>query len=513
VFSRKSDAPEHPDLVVSRTPGEPKTRIFGVVKGINPPLNILVHSDDINTLERAVKERVFFVVKDGEFVAPPLPKDDAVFFKRLLPFSEAIRTHLPRTAPMTAANFAGMYQGRKARVYGDAVESLQRDDFTVKDAHIKVFVKLEKVNFTAKPDAVPRVISPRDPRFNVKVGRYLRQIEDRLYGSIAKVYGDKTVIKGLNALESAAIIKSKWDYFDDPVAVGLDASRFDQHVSQSALRWEHRVYEQCFPIKKHKEELQRLLSLQLVNHCKGFCLDGKLQYTAKGGRMSGDMNTGLGNCLLMCAMIYSYAADILVNIKLANNGDDCVVFMERSDLEKFVRGVDKFFVELGFTMVVEAPVFHLEHVSFCQTQPVCSGIKGEYIMVRDPRIAVAKDCVSTTWYPTPVLRRGWLHAVGVGGLALTGGIPVLQEFYLAMARGGKYSAKVANPVSWGVKQLGKGMNRPYTQPTAETRASFWLAFGITPEQQLASELLYSKAVVQDGGSVEETRHLLPFYNY
>lgn len=513
MLSRKSDAPEHPDLEVTRFPGDPKTRTFGIVRGINPPLDILVHSDDINTLERAVKERVFFVKRDGEFRTPPRPKSDEDFENRLLPFRVAIQRFLPKTAPMTAVQFAGTYRGRKAKIYGDAVESLCRDDFTVKDSHIKVFVKLEKTNFTAKPDAVPRVISPRDPRFNVKLGRYLRQVEDRLYAAIAKVFGDKTVIKGVNATESARLIKDKWDSFSNPCAVGLDAERFDQHVSRSALRWEHGIYVDSFKCRKHKNELSSLLKMQLHNTCRGYCSDGKLKYKVVGGRMSGDMNTGLGNCLLMCAMIYSYARHIDVNIKLANNGDDCVVFMETKDQQRFTEGVNDYFLQLGFSMQVEEPVYQLEHVVFCQTQPVCSGVVGEYIMVRDPRLAVAKDCVSTTWYTTRKLQQGWLHAVGMGGLAMAGGIPVLQEFYNCLAKAGRHYKKVGDVQSWGVRSLGIGMTRSYTAISDASRVSFWEAFGITPEQQIKSEAIYRNATVsvEDGENPPEC--LLPFHPY
>lgn len=513
MLSRASDAPQHPDLVVKRRPGDPKIRKFGVITGINPPLEILVHSDDINTLERAVKERVFFVKNDGEFSAPPRPRDDESFFQHLLPFREAIHRFLPKTAPMTASQFAGLYTGRKKKIYEDAVESLCRNALTEEDSHIKVFVKLEKTNFTAKPDAVPRVISPRDPRYNVEVGRYLRSVEERLYVAIAKVYGDKTVVKGVNALESARIIKGKWDHFDDPCAVGLDAKRFDQHVSQSALRWEHGVYVDSFRCKDHRRRLSRLLEMQLKNTCRGYCTDGKLKYTVEGGRMSGDMNTGLGNCLLMCAMIYSYSKHLGVEVKLANNGDDCVVFMEKRDLQRFMAEVDVYFLDLGFSMEVEKPVFEFEHIVFCQTQPVCSGVVGEYMMVRDPRVALAKDCVSSTWYPAPRQRLGWMDAVGMGGMAMCGGIPLFQEFYARLIKDGKFDRKITIVQSWGVRALGKDMVRSYSAITDATRASFYLAFGVTPEEQIETERFYKMSTIKLDDGIAVPPSLLPFFPY
>jgi len=468
------------------------------VSGISPPMDLRGFNNDINTLERAVKERVFYVKEGDAFVEPPRPlpghfeQQLGLVLKRLSPL-------LPRTAPLKRADFVDTFRGRKRKVYDDALRSLFEREFTVKDAHVKVFVKYEKTDFTRKADPVPRVISPRSPRYNIEVGRFLRPIEERVFDSLADLFGHPTVFKGMNAARSGRVLWEKWNHFRDPVALGLDASRFDQHVSVEALRWEHMVYLLCFPCRRDRRRLARLLAMQLRNRCAGWVADGELSYVTEGGRMSGDMNTSLGNCVLMCSMLYAYAASRRVEIRLANNGDDCVVFMESRDLTKFMNGLGGWFRAMGFTMAVEDPCYQFEEIEFCQTHPVWVGPEpSSWITVRHPKWGIAKDTMCIHNYWEPAMFRGWLHAVGTGGMAMTGQIPVFQEFYQTYLRYGKFRSTVESGQSWGVRQLSKGMVRQYGPISPLVRASFYWAFGVTPDEQVVLEDFYRSVVLGDG---------------
>ena len=175
--------------------------------------------------------------------------------------------------------------------------------------------------------------------------------------------------------------------FADPVAVGLDAKKFDMHVSAQALMFEHNLYNEVF----HSKKLKRLLMWQIRNKGKAYTQDGELSYEILGTRSSGDLNTALGNCYLMCAMIWSLAHSLSIKIQLANNGDDCVVVMEREDVECFVHAVPEFFSRLGFRMKIEQPVDCFECIEFCQTNPVFNG--ASYTMVRNPRTCLVKDAM------------------------------------------------------------------------------------------------------------------------
>lgn len=493
-FSPRSAAPDHPSLAVRKFPGQARrARQIHVIEHLAPDNTACVYNPDICTLERGIKERVYYVKSGGGWALAPLPVPK-LFSKRLRSFEGLLGKHLPSTTPVSRQEFVDMYQGRRHVVYQAALDSLMTIGVSKRDAKVKAFVKAEK----GKLGSAPRVIQPRDPRYNIEVGKYLKPTEERMYKAIARVYGDRTVMKGLNARGVASNMLRKWNNFSKPVAVGLDASRFDQHVSVDALKWEHKQWIKCFRNPDHKRELTKLLSWQLRSKGVGYCKDGKLKYSVEGKRMSGDMNTGSGNCLLMCAMIYAYSEHKNVRVKLANNGDDCVVFMESKDYTRFSDGLQQWFLELGFSMTVEPPVYDFERIEFCQAKPIFDGT--EYTMVRNIRAFTKDACVLVPIESTKTLA-SWLGAVGDAGMSLTGGIPIWQEFYSVMQRSAgdassprrRSGAKFLNQSAFetGMMMSAKGMSRVYGEVSARARYSFWLAFGIIPDHQVALEIQYS----------------------
>jgi len=485
-------------LQIDAAVGCPKHRNFVRVSLVSPDLEIVPFDHRLTTLERAVKERVM-VVKDASsvtgFAAPPKPAD-GFFCAKLGEFRAALDQFLPKTAPFTHKQFVDTYKGRKKETYVKALAELNEGyGDAKKDSAVHVFIKNEKTDRTTKSDPVPRVISPRQPRYNLMVGRYIKRIEHKIFKSIGKLFEHPTVIKGYDIHDSARLLREKWDKFDDPVAVGIDASRFDQHVSQDALKFEHEIYTACFPSKRDKFKLDKLLGFQLQNRCTGYTPDGQIKYTTDGTRMSGDMNTSLGNCVLMCGMIWQYLLDRGVKGQLANNGDDCVVFMERKDLARFETGLDGWFRDMGFNMVVEAPVYEFGHIEFCQTKPVFDG--QTWVMCRNPAIAIAKDSVMLSAYQSAGKFMGWLDAVGTGGLAMTGGLPVFQSFYGMYVRSGLKRAVPDNLLSWNMAQhLKHGVCRKVGSITPEARSSFYDSFGYTPDEQMELERYYDDMFVR-----------------
>lgn len=485
---------------MKRLLGVTKVRQCMRVGDVSPNIAIVPFNNDISTLERAVKERVFFVKDGAGFARPPKPLA-GMFGSRLEASTALLKPFLPSTAPISHQQFVDACPSRKRKVYEKALEEIQVGGLDLKrDSKVKVFVKYEKTDRTSKKDPVPRVISPRDPKFNIAIGRYLKPIEERIFKAIGKLYGHPTVMKGMDTDRVAAVLKEKWDMFDKPVAIGLDASRFDQHVSKEALQYEHSVYELCFPSKKHRRKLRNLLKCQLENHCHGFTEDGKLEYVTDGGRMSGDMNTSLGNCILMCMMVHAYGKSRGVKIQLANNGDDCVVVLEQRDLSKFSQGLFEWFLEMGFNMTIEPPAYEFEHIEFCQCRPVFDG--RIYTMCRNPITAIAKDSVYLKHPDQHVTYPAWLHAVGTGGLALAGGMPIFDSFYRCYLRSASekwYSSRkkryhtlgrVDDSLPWFMREMGITGRRVSCAPTPKSRLSFWLAWGVTPDEQIALEKYY-----------------------
>ena len=471
-------------MVITRTGVNPPTRTVFSLRGVTSGLRMGVHNSSLTNLRRGLMERVFHVERAGSLALPPRPIP-GLFSERLGGFAQRLHRYLPRATPVGQDEFLDFYTGRKRAQYAAAVESLGSKPVTRRDAYLSTFIKAEKINFDAKPDPAPRVIQPRSPRYNVEVGRFLKPLEHQVYHAVDKVWGGPTVMKGYNLEQQARHLRDMWDEFEDPVAVGLDASRFDQHVSEDALRWEHSIYEACFR-GADRLALRRLLKWQI--HNKGFGRikgEGWVKYEVTGCRMSGDMNTALGNCLLMSAMVWAFIG-CRVRCRLANNGDDCVVILNRKDLPA-MEGLAKWFEELGFTMKVEAPVRRFEEIVFCQTQPVW--VEDRWLMVRDPYVGLDKDITTVHPLQNEVAARKWLGAIGEGGLAVAGGVPIAQELYALLSRHG-LASKIRES-TWmsdsGFMRLAGKMQRGYMPISAATRYSFYLAFGILPDMQVAVE--------------------------
>lgn len=448
-----------------------------------------VHTNSLENLTRGIVERVFYVVRDGELKPAPKPKADV--FSRL----SSIRTRLLRATRPTPIvereDYPALYVGRKRGVYQRALDSLSVRGVNSKDAYVSTFVKAEKINFTAKPDPPPRVIQPRSPRYNLEVGRYLKLFEAELCKGFCRVFGYDVILKGKNADGVGEALAANWGAFRYPVALGLDATRFDQHVSYEALQWEHSVYNSVF----NSKDLAKLLKWQLINRGIARVPGHRVDYTIRGCRMSGDINTGMGNCLLMSSMVLSYCEHIGVKVRLANNGDDCVLFMESEDLPRVQAGISSWMLDYGFTLTFDEPVFELERVIFCQSQPV--QLSTGWRMVRDPRIAMSKDCISLLSWDDETSFGIWARAIGDCGMQLTSGVPVWHAWYKRLVDiGGPHRDGAAEYIrDSGLGYMARGVLSGAVD--ARARVSFYKAFGILPDLQEALELEYSSSAVID----------------
>lgn len=424
-----------------------------------------------------------------------------------LKFRELVTGRCPSTAPIAWGKYPEYYSGRKRQIYEAANEVNLRECVERGQSGVKVFTKLEKLNFTSKEDPDPRIIQPRDPRYNIAVGRFIKHMEGPLCKAVGKVFGHTTITKGLNASQAGSVIYEKWCMFKDPVAVGLDASRFDQHTALAALMYEHGFYIKLLSSRRNRKRLAKLLSWQLVNTGKAFFGDMVVKYQTLGSRGSGDVNTGMGNCLLACALIWCYLQEKGINGSLVNNGDDCVVFMERSDLASFSHGLLEWFSDYGYTMEVEAPVDRLERVVFCQASPVYDG--SGWRMVRDPRTSMSKDAMCLIPLYSETSFATWLEGVGMCGEKLAGDMPVLGAYYRSMIRSANQITPRRNRLNehllndTGMRRLAEGMTHIYKEPTQAARESFHAAFGVLPDVQVEIEQHYNSIRIQYGTDVSD----------
>jgi len=463
-----------------------------------------VHNANFENLARGIFERLFFVTLGGVTQRPPLPHPE-VYAREMDYISASIIKATPKTVPFTRNEFCEQYTARQRTRYEAAAYSLTITPVCKKDAVCSTFTKTEKINFSAKRDPAPRIIQPRDARYNIEVGRSIKALEPLLVKSVAALFNSPTIVKGLNADGVGRLAERKWNRFTRPVAISLDATRFDQHMSQQALTWEHNIYVQCLAHQKDRTKLRELLSWQLVNYGRIFIDDKKVTYGVEGCRMSGDMNTGIGNCIVASALCYHFfCSNGFSRYELLNNGDDCVLFIEQADLHLMER-VEPFFLRFGFSVVVEEPVYELEHIEFCQSRFI--NIGDGYRMIRTPKTAASKDTICVKPFPSFVQLQTWVHLVGSGGLALNSGVPVMQAYYEALLRNGRVDTKSRlehDPLfQSGTKRLTRNMVSAARSITQTCRYSFWLATGILPDAQIAMEEYYATVVLLNAPSPDE----------
>lgn len=488
----------HPNLGLHNT-GFRKAipRFIGMVSGLVGRARYVVFDNSIVNANTALLERVFYHAVPGGFAAPSVPLIEVVF-RHLQCFRREYISHITKTVPVSLQVYPEQnYRGRRLALYQRARDHVRARCYDAKTfGDLATFIKHEKVLLKDKR-LVPRVIQPRSPEYNVCVGRYIRQLEHRIYDIINQMFGGPTVMKGLNCFQQGRAFSQAWSSFSEPCAIMLDAVRFDQHVSAPMLQWEHSLYTAWFD-DPYRKQLASYLRLQLCNSGVVRCPDGVLKYKCQGCRASGDMNTALGNVLIMCASIYSLFRKLGVHARLFNNGDDCCIIVEKRHVECIVQAIPTWFASLGFIIEIEPerPEF-LEQISFCQTHPVFDGAR--WRMVRDPNVAISKDVtVIKNW--RDVEYRAYMEAIGLCGGAIAGDLPVYGAFYACLSRattGYRISDGLRRHVSEGIIESGfgylaSGLKPCFSEPTMAARASFALAFGLSPDVQRCLESEYAQ---------------------
>lgn len=401
------------------------------------------------------------------------------------------------TTPMSTAVWLARYRGRKLAIYTRALESLRVKQIGVHDFRVKAFIKKEKdkISSDARPD--PRIIQPRDPRVTVSLGPYIAAIEGILYKrfsfawrSIAKSTATPVVMKGYNYVERGGFFEEKWASFNKPVAVAMDASRFDLHVSVDALRFTDSLYETCF----HDRYLEKLRTMLMWRHQTvgvARCKESDWAYEKVGGRCSGDVDTSCGNVCIMMAITLELGRLMNCHLELANDGDDQIIMVEESDLVRLTSMISPLFAKYGFIMKVEQPTRVFERIDFCQTRPVRAS--NRTIMTRYPTLAVTKD--ACTFLPIESYKEwaNMLTAIGKCGVSAYYDMPVLGVFYAKLAACGGSAERhwARSGTDLGFLYHVKGLEAPLEPQLAvvkpATRVSFYKAFNMPPDIQVAIE--------------------------
>lgn len=479
-------------LRVPRSRDTPK-RCVANLTGLPGRAGVFSHANTIGNMTWALRERVCGTVTDGVWHETIRPPGDFA-----TPHMHAIRDRVQKlvgyASPITHDEYCAKYAGARRAAYERARDSLLVRPLTRFDAALNCFLKAEKWT----EEKAPRVISPRDARFLLSMGVYISVLEHPLYRAFKRMHGSPVIMKGLDQEARAAVAQSHWNSFRKPVAVGLDASKFDQHTSIKALMFEHGFYLRPY---RNNRDLQKLCSWQLRNRCFAQLDDGKVKWTTAGGRMSGDVNTALGNCVLSATMLLAYARERGIAVRVMVDGDDCVAFMEEDDLIRFLDGLATWYLARGYRMKVEGPYRALHEVEFCQSRWML--LNGTPLFVRNVYKALNQD---HTW----VERGGISHAdvltaTGLGGLSIYGNVPVLGAYYRMLAGDRQLSSRVRKRLDmrsswlrWAKLDGGVG----YAEPTDSARLEFYRTFGMHAADQRDLERIYLAAQITPARSCD-----------
>lgn len=388
----------------------------------------------------------------------------------------------------------------KRKIYERAKVYLDKFGLDLGNTRLSTFVKGEQVHGESKD---PRPIQAASPEYNIELGCYNKPIEEllgKLRWNIAfpGAPTGRLIAKGLNNVQRGALISKKFHAFNNPVVIGIDASRFDMHVSRDWLKVEFEIYKGAY---QHDPYLSSLLRWQLGP--RGRTSKG-VRYTLNGGRCSGVPNTGSGNSFVCCFLTLNYLCSRGIKFDFLCDGDDALIFLEEEDLHHLGE-FPEYCASLGFRMVIEAPARSLEDIEFCQSRPI-EVTPGKWVMVRNPKRALYRGAMSQTSMATVIEAKQTLWAIGSCELALHSGVPVMQEYALWCLRNG------VKPSQRKLEMIKTKLSHNYwTLPKSQepkpisigARITFANAFGIPLAEQLMLEQAFRSSDFTMSGVVDE----------
>jgi hypothetical protein len=387
------------------------------------------------------------------------------------------------------------YKGALRRRYVEAEKSLLDSSRLVRgDWLLKAFLKAEKIS--PPKDAKPRMIFPRSPRFNLLLASWLKPFEHWLWGYLTarRLFGgsnSRVVGKGLSPKRRANLILKKFRAFRDCVVFEVDGKAFEAHVTENHIGQEHSIYKAAY---SGCSELADVLSHQVF----AGVTSGGVKFSRRGGRASGDFNTGMGNTLIMLAVCVGVLKTYSINFDILVDGDNALVFFERVDAQHVIDTFHDLVLDAsGFEMTLEEPVSYVEGIRFGRSAPVFLGEALGWTMVRDPRSVLSGAYASHRWLREPSFGRRWVNGVAMCELSLALGVPVLQTAALSVLSQTEHRRAVPVDALSDYFMIGAWLARAEDAVVVcrEARLSFERAFGISPEEQVLWEETCWRTVV------------------
>lgn len=373
---------------------------------------VQMHANCICTERAALARRVF---------VPTTVSDDDVR-ARMMYACKLFRNSLRSTkvGPDTPANTLAHIKVKR-KLYEQAHQRLQTEGFSPKHSFVTLMVKADNLRDVGIEPKKPRAIQYRSLEFNLELMQYYGPVKNVLVRWKGPKRRSRTrLFTYANAESVAKLLLEKVSNFSNPIVVSFDAKSFDASVRTSHLEMVDSIYQTLLPNAK----FGRLLRMRHNNRCAS---KHGLRYTLSGNRLSGDVDTALGNSMISALICTTIAHETGADWDALINGDD-VWFISNSvtcqDVKRIALGC-------GFTMEAHQFIYYgFNNYQLTNAYaPLC--VNGVWRMVR-PLSRVLSSFGSTHRFINAHAR--YLKGVAMCELHASRGLPVVQALCLEIIR-------------------------------------------------------------------------------
>nr|QTJ63683.1 RNA-dependent RNA polymerase [Dipteran tombus-related virus] len=258
----------------------------------------------------------------------------------------------------------------KRKYYLDYANALNDGTAKVRN-HVTAFTKLEKTG-TNKYKA-PRLIQARHVTFNIEYGRWLKALEIDLtkHHRLRHRFGKGNYDEIARRITRCA---KRFRYTTE-----VDHTEFDSHITREHLELSHTFYKACYPTS---QELPYLCNQTLRNRVRTYQGD---RWEINGTRMSGDVDTSLGNSIINYALLSAMLHDTGIHdFEIIVNGDDSILF---TNIPVNVQLMSRIARKYNMNSKINASTDNIHHTEFCRTKLVIKP-DGQPTMMFNPKRAI-----------------------------------------------------------------------------------------------------------------------------
>jgi len=343
-------------------------------------------------------------------------------------------------------------------------------------SRVTAMQKLELHDVTKLASKEDRAIQYRSVAFNAALARYLWDFEQKLFHGTT-YNGLPWCAKGFDKGQRAILLLRMADKYKNPIFVLADHHRFDAHVNEELLKLGHKGYMTAHP---NRYTLKQLLKCQCHNVGRS---KGGICYFCRGKRMSGDVDTALGNTYINYGMLRTWLEENGIDGNILLDGDDSIVVMEDTEANK-VSGLAKYM--LNFGMVTEVEVTDdISKAEFCQSRVVL-GTNGPAFTPNPTKVLdmVRRSAMRLTVNAKHEVLRSSIICEAISNP----GMPMIKPL-IKWVEENPGRSQIPSWLTYrlnsgyGISQELVNQGVKWLAPTTAIRTSFWKSWGITPQDQ------------------------------